>query len=262
MSYGSFAFVYDRLMEDMPYPEWVRFAEECFRLHSEGQLFPSCGKGSPSASLVDLGCGTGSVTLPLAEKGYSITGIDLSEEMLSVARRRQDEAGASPSAVQWIQQDMREWELAGKTDAVISFCDCLNYLLEESDILQTFQRTCEGLREGGLFLFDVHHPNQLVRYYENQPFTLNLEDVAYLWYCDYHEDRMQIEHDLTIFAADPEDPASFRRIDEIHTQRAYEPEWLKARLLEAGFRDVRVSADFTFDPPGEDSERVFFAAVK
>lgn len=164
--------------------------------------------------------------------------------------------------IQWMHQDMREWQLAGQSDAVISFCDCFNYLLEEEDIIRTFKQTYDGLKQGGTFLLDVHHPNQLRRYFGSQPFMLNLDDIAYIWTCDYNESRMQIEHDLTIFSADPELPHMFRRIDETHLQRAYDLDWLKSRLVDAGFSNVTYCADFTFNEPTEESERIFFIAQK
>ncbi|ANE47270.1 methyltransferase type 12 [Paenibacillus swuensis] len=269
MSYGQFAYVYDRLMEDMPYPEWVEWAQTCWTRqlsdllgHVEGQPHVNFSHSVIPKHVVDLGCGTGSVTIPLAKAGYRITGIDLSEDMLAVAGHKQLEQGIPSEQIRWLQQDMREWKLAEPVDAVISFCDCLNYLLEEEDVVSAFRQSYEGLKEGGMFLFDVHHPNQLRRYYESQPFMLNLEDVAYIWTCDYLEDLMQIEHELTIFAEEPGSSGLFRRVDEVHTQRAYALKWLELQLKEAGFREVRMYADFKFEAPTEESDRVFFVAVK
>jgi SAM-dependent methyltransferase len=236
-------------MEDMPYPDWIRFTEACFERY-----------GQP-VDVVDLGCGTGTLTLPLARRGYAMTGIDLSNDMLSIARQKeQDQVGTSN--IQWLEQDMRELELNRTADAIVSFCDCLNYITEEEGIIQTFHQVANHLRAGGLFFFDVHHPKQLKRYNDSQPFTLNEEDIAYIWTCEYTEDLAQIEHELTIFAADPDHPAVFRRIDETHVQRAYSVEWLKLHLQEAGFTQVDVFGDFAFESVNEETERVFFAAIK
>ncbi|MPZ04736.1 class I SAM-dependent methyltransferase, partial [Micrococcus luteus] len=86
-------------------------------------------------------------------------------------------------SVRWVQQDMRSWELPEQVDSVISFCDCVNYLLEEKDIRSAFARAYSGLKEGGTFLFDVHHPNTLIRYDEEQPFVLDEREVSYIWTC-------------------------------------------------------------------------------
>ncbi|TBL75372.1 class I SAM-dependent DNA methyltransferase [Paenibacillus thalictri] len=263
MAYEQFAFHYDRLMEDMPYPEWVEFAQKCWSKY-----------GRP-ATVVDLGCGTGTISLRLAELGMKVTGIDLSEEMLSIAAQKADllrseKVLPAESSLFWLQQDMREWEIPEQVDAVISFCDCLNYLLEEEEVEAAIHRAYDALKPGGVFLFDVHTPGQLIAYAENQPFMLNDDDIAYIWTCDFDASRCEIEHALTIFIQEPQAGRAdeiaggdkFRRIEEQHVQRAYPLHWLKQTLQGAGFSEVDVYADFTFSSPNDESQRAFFAAVK
>ncbi|MEC0230549.1 class I SAM-dependent DNA methyltransferase [Paenibacillus alba] len=253
MSYEKFAYTYDRLMNNMPYEDWLRFAKESFDRY-----------GLQPAVIADLGCGTGNLTIPLAVAGYQMTGIDLSEDMLAVAEQKAAEH-KSPfrgGAIRWVQQDLREWDLGEPVDAAISFCDSLNYLLEEEDITDAFRQTFEGLKPGGLFLFDVHTPEQLFAYAESQPFFLNEEDVAYIWTSELDEERVQIEHDLTIFVKESGHKDVFRRIDEIHQQRAYPLDWLRQMLLAAGFSEVHLAADFTWDEPTRLTERAFFIAKK
>ncbi|CAG7634861.1 class I SAM-dependent DNA methyltransferase [Paenibacillus allorhizosphaerae] len=263
MAYQQFSYLYDRLMEDMPYDDWVRFARQCWDKY-----------GSPR-TVVDLGCGTGSTAIPLAKQGYEVIGIDLSEDMLAIAdqkaaaeqRRTPFLAGGS---VQWLQQDMREWDIGRPADAVISFCDCFNYLLEEDDWAQAFKRTYEGLAEGGVFLFDMHTPLQLHNYAESQPFLLNEEDIAYIWTSDFDSSRCEIEHALTIFFREGDSETGsddalterFQRIEEVHVQRAYPIVRVEEMLRRAGFRDISCYADFYWKKPSEDTERAFFLAVK
>ncbi|MBD2872725.1 class I SAM-dependent DNA methyltransferase [Paenibacillus arenilitoris] len=252
-SYGQFAAVYDLLMEDMPYADWLGFARESWSRY-----------GIPS-TVVDLGCGTGSLSIPLARSGFQVYGIDLSSDMLAVARGKWDETPQTVTrprtgTIRWLQQDMREWELQERVDAVISFCDCLNYLTEEVDVEAAFRATYAGLRSGGTFLFDMHPPKQLIRYAEEQPFVLDERDVAYIWTCDFERERCEIEHHLTIFAR--EGDAKFYRFEETHVQRAYDPEWIVSALRRAGFTTVDRYADFELRPADADSERLFFAAVK
>lgn len=250
-AYRQFAGVYDRLMEDMPYAEWLRFARQCWE------------KTGMPETVVDLGCGTGNIAIPLAKSGFRVFGIDLSAEMLSVARSKWDEAPqriAGAGSIRWLQQDMRDWELPEPADTVLSFCDCINYLLEEDDVEAAFRATRRGLKDGGLFLFDVHAPRQLERYAEEQPFTYDERNVAYIWTSEYMPDRREIEHHLTIFARDEAD-GRYIRFEEVHQQRAYEPEWIYGALLRAGFSHVELYADFKFEQPGDDAERLFFAAT-
>ncbi|GIP39556.1 methyltransferase [Paenibacillus sp. J31TS4] len=249
MAYRQFAYSYDRLMEDMPYGAWLRFAEECWERF-----------GRPER-VVDLGCGTGSLSIPLAATGLKVIGIDLSEDMLAVASSKSEQVPLSAGGtLDWIQQDMREWELPGTVDAVLSFCDCLNYLTEEEDVAQTFRQTAAALRPGGLFAFDVHTVRQLAEYAETQPFLLDEEDIAYIWTCDFDEERTEIEHALTIFAR--EGSGLFRRYEETHIQRAYPLDRLERMLSEAGFSEIRVTADFTWTPADSATGRAFFTAVK
>ncbi|UJF35025.1 class I SAM-dependent DNA methyltransferase [Paenibacillus hexagrammi] len=253
MSYEGFAYTYDRLMEEMPYGEWLRFARNSWDKF-----------GLKPETVVDLGCGTGSIAIPLANEGFQVTGIDLSDDMLSVAQQKAEQlTGVSrKGGLIWVQQDLREWELPEPADAALSFCDCFNYLLEEEDIIQAFKMTYQGLKAGGLFLFDVHTPEQLKAYADSQPFFLNEDDVSYIWTSELDEERMQIEHDLTIFVQERDASDRFRRIDEIHVQRAYSLHWLKEQLLEVGFSKVEMGSDFTWQTPGSRTERAFFAAMK
>lgn len=260
-SYRQFASVYDRLMEEMPYPQWLNFARRCWEKY-----------GMPK-TVVDLGCGTGNVAIPLAKSGFSVFGIDLSADMLAVARSKWEAGGRTArtpgeeGSIRWLQQDMRDWELPEEVDAVLCFCDSLNYLTEHRDVADTFRHTFDNLAPGGLFVFDVHAPAQLERYADEQPFVLDEKDVAYLWTCDYDPVRREIEHDLTFFVREEPDAATggsglYRRFEESHTQRAYEPDWLAEQLQAAGFELLHRFADFEWSAPDEDSERLFFVARK
>ena len=261
-SYRQFAAVYDRLMEEMPYAEWLSFARRCWDRY-----------GMP-ATIVDLGCGTGNIAIPLAKAGFRVFGVDLSADMLAMARNKWEAGGgrsliasAENGSIRWLQQDMSDWELPEPVDAVISFCDSLNYLTEPEDIVSTFRRTFEGLAPGGLFLFDVHAPSQLERYAEEQPFVLDEKDVAYMWVCDYDPERMEIEHDLTFFVREESGAGGpnsglYYRFEESHVQRAYDPDWLAGQLAAAGFEVLHRFADFKWADANEESERLFFVARK
>ncbi|MOA15145.1 hypothetical protein D3C78_1352870 [compost metagenome] len=106
----------------------------------------------------------------------------------------------------------------------------------------------------------MHPPKQLIRYAEEQPFVLDEREVAYIWTCEFEESRCEIEHNLTIFAR--EQDKRFRRFEESHVQRAYDPDWIEAALRRAGFQRIDRYADFELQPASEASERLFYAAVK
>lgn len=280
MSYGKFALVYDRLMEDMPYKEWIAFAEEGFRRFKaapKGEQPASRGKkavrqleqlkpaASPPPVVVDLGCGTGNISIPLAARGYRVYGIDLSEEMLSVARDKSLRQLSGPlggaSRPTWLAQDMREWELDEPADAVVSFCDSLNYITEEDDVAEVFRRTFQGLKPGGIFLFDVHTERTLQDYGENQPFVYNEDELSYIWQCEYDADIRLIRHELTFFVRET-GGRRYERFDEVHEQRAYPLPLLAELLADAGFAKAGTFADFGWQAPDKDTSRAFFAAVK
>lgn len=259
MSYTKFANYYDRLMDNLPYSDWLDFIELCWDRY-----------GKPK-TIVDLGCGTGSLAIPLAQSGLQVTGIDLSEDMLAVANNKSHTISAA--AVTWVQQDMREWELHEQVDAAVSFCDCLNYILEEAGIVQAFRQTFKGLKAGGLFIFDVHTPGLLITYAETQPFFMNEEDMAYIWTSELEDETCEITHELTLFVREKDDKISlgqerspkeskFLRFEETHVQRGYRLEWLKHQLVQIGFKDVECFGDFTFKPVNAKTERAFFVCRK
>lgn len=256
-AYGRFAYVYDQLMDDMPYSEWISFAKKVWDK-----------TGTNPKSIVDLGCGTGSITIPLAEMGYIVTGIDLSEDMLAVAQDKLEQVSKfSPqlrnAQVRLVQQDMTKWEMPQQVDSVISFCDCINYLLTESAVVQTFEATYSALRSGGSFIFDVHHPNTFVTYDEGQPYVYDDNAISYIWTCDYEENLRKIEHNLSIFVQEGgEDSSHYRRFEEVHVQRAYSIDWMMQSLYACGFKQVDCYSDFTEEPPTEETSRLFFVAIK
>ncbi|UFJ60081.1 class I SAM-dependent DNA methyltransferase [Brevibacillus sedimenti] len=242
MAYAHLASVYDKLMADSPYDQWLDWLERVWE------------KREKPRQVIDLGCGTGSIAIPLAKRGYRVTGVDLSEEMLAVAY---DKMRREQVQITWVEQDMRELDLPA-ADAVISLCDSLSYLTEEEDVKLTFERVYQHLNPGGTFLFDVHSPYKMLHVFGNQTFTLVDDEVSYIWQCFCDPIRLEVEHQLTFFLRQPD--GLYQRVEEEHWQRAYQPVQLLRWLADAGFVDVEITADFTGLPPHETSERLFFAA--
>ena len=255
--YEKFADVYDQLMRHMPYDDWVHFVTTAWNRY-----------GIPR-TVVELGCGTGCITTRLALCGYRMVGIDISSNMLAIARHKTDECSQTRllyerGQLQWIQQDMTQWTYTTPVHSVISFCDVINYLLDEQDVRSTFERTFERLEVGGTFIFDVHHSNTFVTYAQQQPFVLDEPSISYIWTCQLDDIRSQIQHDLTVFVREDDDEKSehFQRFHETHHQRAYDVQWVRDQLLAVGFQTVEYYGDFTWEKPTEQAQRIFYIAVK
>ncbi|SIS36772.1 class I SAM-dependent DNA methyltransferase [Salimicrobium flavidum] len=239
MSYVQLAGVYDRLMEDAPYEEWKQF----FMNVLDRENFQA-------VNVLELGCGTGEITRRLAKEGFQMTGVDLSEEMLAVASRKYD------SAIQWMKQDITKLEGFSGFDAVISFCDVVNYITVENDLEDMFHRTNLALEEKGLFVFDIHSPTYALEALSGETFAEVYDDLSYIWFCDAEGTMMT--HDLTFFI---EENGSYQRFDEEHHQRIYELQTIHSLLGKSGFHILSVHSDFSMDH-GSEGDRIFFVCQK
>ncbi|MDN9010878.1 class I SAM-dependent DNA methyltransferase [Brevibacillus laterosporus] len=244
MSYTHLATVYDALMADTPYQDWLVWAEDYWQLHGKPQ------------TILDLGCGTGSIAIPLAQKGYQVTGVDLSPEMLAIAYEKMKTAHVD---INWVEQDMTELSVS-PIDSVISFCDCLSYITEKEAVQATFQRVYQHLKPGGTFLFDVHSPYKILTFFGNNTFTHVDEEINYIWQCYTDEERIEVEHDLTFFIR--LENGCYQKREETQYQRAYQPTEIILWLREAGFEEIKLTADFVNLPPVAESERLFFSAKR
>lgn len=193
----------------------------------------------------------------LAEAGYDVTGIDLSDEMLAAADRRAREQGL---AIRFSQQDIAEWRLEAPVDMAVCFCDSLNYLPSEEAFERFLRAAYEGLIPGGLLLFDIHAPRMFTEVFNGRTFTFNEEELAYIWDAAYDEKGRNAIHEMTFFQK--KEGGLYRRFEEVHRQHLFLPADVLKGLERTGFAEITCSADFTLDPPAEGSERLFFAARK
>ncbi|MFE8696758.1 class I SAM-dependent DNA methyltransferase [Cytobacillus sp. FJAT-53684] len=247
MTYGKFAYVYDELMKDVPYDKWVDLVMK------NTQKYNIQGK-----RLLDIACGTGELSIKFAKKGYHVTGVDLSEDMLMVAHSKAADNGMD---IQFYQQNMAELEGLGQFDIIGIFCDSLNYLQSEQEVLDTFMHVYEHLDDKGLFIFDVHSIHKILQIFMNQTFTLNDEEISYIWNSYQGEFPNSVEHDLSFFVLDHKS-GMYDRYDELHFQRTYPIEIYETWLREAGFEVVEVAADFESVSPQTQSERIIFICRK
>lgn len=248
-AYTGLAQWYDRLMRDVPYDDWIDWTEQMWINHW----------GRMPERAVELGCGTGNIAIPLAQKGMSIIGIDLSEEMLACAEAKWQNMKQRGS-IAWLHQDMSDWTLSQPADSVIAYCDALNYVTDPQTLVQVFHCAYAGLNPGGLLLFDMLPEERFMQYAEQQPFVIDEGDLAYYWFCEYDEETGIIEHDLTFYIQEKEG-SLYRKQREIHNQRAYDPEWVLQVLKEIGFDDPQHFTGLYPHSPGME-DRLFFQAVK
>ncbi len=246
MAYEKLALIYDRLMAEAPYDEWVDFLEKYLE-HN----------GRNAHKILDVACGTGAATIKLLQKGYDVTGIDLSQSMLAVAGQRAQEKGFS---VALYEQDMRFLELDQTYDAITVFCDSLNYLPDLEAAKQTFTASAKHLKTGGILAFDVHSIKKIDEGFANQSFSYQDEEIAYIWDSFPGEKPHSAEHEITFFKE--LETGLYERFEEVHFQRTYPITDYFNALQEAGFGIVNVYHDFIFEEPDENAERIFFFAVK
>ncbi|ANB61735.1 class I SAM-dependent DNA methyltransferase [Anoxybacteroides amylolyticum] len=245
MTYESFAYWYDALMSEAPYDEWKAFVERKVRQYG----------GADAKRVVDVGCGTGELAVRLAKDGFFVTGVDLSENMLAVA---QEKAERERVSVGLFQQNMTELDVP-PVDIVVIFCDSLNYLLTETDVMQTFRRVYTTLQEGGLFLFDVHSIYKM-ELFQGETFADSDESISYIWQCEPLDTPHTVAHELTFFVQT--NRGLYERYDESHVQRTFTQQQYEQWLADAGFTVLEVCADFTDSAPCDTSERIFFVAKK
>lgn len=240
-AYTDFAKIYDALTFDVDYDAW------CGRLE---QLFSHLGR-TPEI-VCELGCGTGSVTSRLAKRGYSMIGIDLSPEMLDVARVK-----CEGTDTLLLNQDMTDFELYGTVDIIICTLDSVNYLTEDGDFEKMLDCCRLYLNPDGIIIFDINTEYKIKDIIAPQTFVYETDDVFYTWQSEL--DGNLCDYFLTFFVKNGE---SYRRFDEVHTERIYTDGYIRSALKSHGFDIFGRFDGITDDEPTENSLRIMYAAKK
>jgi len=246
MTYNRFAYLYDQLMNDVPYDKWLQFVKDVFEKYE--MINPT---------IVDIGCGTGTLPILLAKQNFSISGVDLSEEMLSVAMAKAEHARVQ---IPFFQQNMMELEGFEDLDCVTIFCDSLNYLESKDQVKQTFEKVYESLSENGLFLFDVHSPYKIEEIFGEETFFIDDAELSLVWSCTQGDQPLSVEHDLVFFMKE-ENSDFYERFEEYHNQMTFPINTYQSLLEQIGFEVKEIRADF-HEEVEETSERIFFIAMK
>jgi len=242
-SYTFLAESYDELTGDVNYQRWADYIEWHFARQS-----------APVKTVLDLACGTGSLTRLLAERGYRVIGADRSEDMLCVAEQKCREL-----PVLLLQQDMSRLTLPEPTDAVVCCLDSINYVTRPAALRRTFQRVFQNLRPDGLFLFDAKTPLALTEA-DGQTYLDENEEIFCVWRGEYYPRRRVCGYGMDLFRRRPD--GAWERGEEYHEEYAYTPEELEEYLKDAGFARVKRYGCLKKRAPAPDERRVFFAAGK
>ena len=231
-------------MDDVPYEEWSQYVRSLLTEY-----------GVKDGLVLDLGCGTGSMTELLSAAGYDMIGVDNSEEMLELACGKREKSGRD---ILYLCQDMREFELYGTVAAVVSICDCMNYILDLEDLVTVFRLVNNYLDPGGIFIFDMNTEYKYREVMGDCVIAEDREDAAFIWDNQYDEEERMNIYDLSIFVREEKD--LYRKYQETHYQRAYSIQEVQSAILKAGMEWVAVYDAFTRQEPKADSQRIYIIA--
>lgn len=244
-AYTSFAEVYDTFMDNVPYEEWAEYLAELLQEYD-----------IEDGLVLDLGCGTGSLTEILATKGYDMIGADGSAEMLEIAMEKKAQSGHD---ILYLLQDMREFELYGTVRAVVSVCDCVNYITDEKELEQVFRLVNNYLDPEGIFIFDFNTEYKYKEILGEQTIAEDREDCSFIWDNYYYEDENMNEYELTLFIKE-QDSNLYRKYQEMHYQKAYTLDAMRELIEWSGLEFVTAYDAYTRKAPTETSERICVVA--
>ncbi|HIT41467.1 MAG TPA: class I SAM-dependent methyltransferase [Candidatus Caccovicinus merdipullorum] len=272
-AYTSFARVYDMFMDNVPYEEWCDYITGLLKEY-----------GISNGLVLDLGCGTGSMTELLAARGFDMIGVDCSEDMLEIALEKRMASGRD---ILYLQQDMRDLELYGTVRAVVCLCDSINYLLDVQDLETVFRLVNNYLDPGGIFIFDLNTEYKYRELLADRTIAENRDEGSFIWDNYYDEESRINEYDLALFIPAEEADAGkmgegagpdcetgaasgsgtsgeglYRKYQETHFQRAYTLDEIREALERAGM-EFLTWYDGDGDgrqAPREDSERIYVIA--
>lgn len=256
-SYQDFAYVYDEFMDATPYEKWCE--RICKLITKYGVSKPERNAqdvlDSEKNLVVDLGCGTGTLTSALYARGYDMIGVDSSESMLGIAMEKR---AKNNEEILYLLQDMRELELYSTVGTVVSVCDCVNYILEEEELLEVFSLVNNYLYPGGIFIFDFNTDYKYREVIGDTTIAENRDDCSFIWENYYDEASCINQYDVTVFVREEEE--LFRRFTETHYQKGYTCEQILSLLERAGLKPLEVRDADTDGDVNSTTERILIVA--
>lgn len=247
MSYGIFSSVYDILTENVPYE---KIADKiCSLLHRE-----SVNGGL----LLDLGCGTGTLSFLLENKGYDVIGVDASEDMLMVANEKKYEENSS---AMFLCQSAEELDLFGTIDCAVCSLDTINHINSLAKIEKAFSRVSLFMNMGGIFIFDMNTPHKHKEILGNNTFVYDMDQVYCVWQNTFDDENSATDIDLDFFIRN-EDDDLYERYSESFSEYAYNPDEILNILEKCGFEVLNTLDDYSDNPVNERTQRITVVAKK
>lgn len=241
-SYEAFASVYDMMQYDVDYDYWI------------DQLSQHAKKNHVK-SILELACGTATIGIGLCQKGFAVEGLDISDDMLTIAQAKSAENHVK---MRFYHQDMMAFNTKKTYDMIFSMCDGINYILDLESLATVFENVSRHLNSGGLFIFDVSSEYKLEHVIGNNTFAETFDEEAYIWENEYDKDLKQLNFSLTLFKTEN---GHYERYEEYHEQKAYSIEELMT-LTKPYFELLEVVDGDTFRAYTNTSNRICFIAKK
>lgn len=245
MIYDLLAPFYDQINKEIDYLGWADFIEKIFERECT----------SRPELVLDLACGTGKMTLELAKRGYDMTGIDYSPEMLDVAR---DEAEKSGEDILWLCQDMRSFELYGTVDAAVCCLDSLNHLTAKKDLESCLALVHNYLVPDGVFIFDINGKRKFEEVYADRCYVMEEDGAVCVWQNFYNEKTKLCDFYITLFEEGKN--GTYTRYDERQRERMYTIRSIKSSLEKTGMEFIGAYSDFAFGNADDNAERIYIIA--
>ena len=243
-AYKDLAVSYDRLTNDVDYEAVVQFY---------GQILAA--ERLKPRTAADLACGTGSVSVLLAKQGMQVTGVDMSEDMLTVAAGK---AASLENPPMFVRQKLQQLRLPRGVDLAVCALDSLDYILDPADCAEAIRRCYKALNPGGIFIFDVNTPEKL-KNMDGQVFLDEDDDVYCVWRGEFDEEANICSYGIDLFQRRGQ---VWHRSFEEHREYAYSAAQLTQYLKEAGFTNIRIFGDQRMESPNEADQRIYFKARK
>ena len=244
MIYDLLAPFYDEVNKDINYSEWADFIEKIIKKFYGGR----------PELVLDLGCGTGKMTLELSRRGYDMTGIDISPEMLDTARRAAEDEGISDKIL-WLCQDMTEFELYGTVDVTVSCLDCINHLTDKKSLDKCLSLVHNYLISDGLFIFDINGKRKFEDIYADNSYVIEEDGNVCVWQNYYDTKRGICDFYITVFEEGAD--GRYERYDDIQREKMYTLRSIRSALNKNGFEFLGAYSDYNFTNADDGAERIY-----